>query len=290
MEQITNTEYEKLFSNEGMVEEESEAEIDPANVKCVNYFVYDFPKSLMHKKKVNTRYEMQAVCTEKYLVYTTPEKVNFISLKQVKKAKEIDISITRAKKENRILCCQNRLREAKKTIKEVGSKIRENFVDPIRNLWPNNRDEESDLVEAEKSEDEDVYPGEIEVKSIDLTKYYVPEILSADVFIYELRTLDRKFVVRDYKKERKDSIQIRIGQHISIIWDLKENEEITNLIGWRHLNKPECIVRSGHRLTDSEGHELNSCKDKQLYAGKDWCARLYAEIDIDLMQNIQSEC
>ena len=97
-------------------------------------------------------------------------------------------------------------------------------------------------------------------------------------------------MVRDYKKERKDSIQIRIGKHISIIWDLKENEEITNLIGWRHLIKPECIVRSGHRLTDSEGHELNSCKDKQLYAGKDWCARLYAEIDIDLMQNIKSEC
>ena len=46
-----------------MVEEESEAEIDPAELKCVNYFVHEFPKALMHKKKVNTKYEMQAVCT-----------------------------------------------------------------------------------------------------------------------------------------------------------------------------------------------------------------------------------
>jgi hypothetical protein len=63
MEQITDTEYQKLFSKEGMVEEESEAEIDPAELKCVNYFVHEFPKALMHKKKVNTKYEMQAVCT-----------------------------------------------------------------------------------------------------------------------------------------------------------------------------------------------------------------------------------
>ena len=127
-----------------MVEEESEAEIDPAELKCVNYFVHEFPKALMYKKKVNTRYEMQAVCTPKYLVYTTPKKVNFISLRQVKAAKEVDISIKRAKKENRSRCCQERLREVKKTFKEVGSKIRENFVDPVRNLWPNNRDQESD--------------------------------------------------------------------------------------------------------------------------------------------------
>ena len=44
------------------------------------------------------------------------------------------------------------------------------------------------------------------MKWIDLTKYYVPEILNDDIFVYELRDLDRKFVVRDYKKKRKDSI------------------------------------------------------------------------------------
>ena len=190
-------------------------------------------------------------------------------------------------------CCQERFKGVSSKIKEVGSKIRENFVDPINLLCPCNRSrkEENESEENDtQDEDEDFDMDSIPVMSIDLAKYYVPEILNDSIFVYELRDLDRKFVVRDYKKKRKDSIQIRIGKHISIIWDLKENEEITNLIGWSHLNNPECIVRSGHRMTDSEGRELSSSKDKQLYAGKDWCTRLYAEIDIDLMLNIKHEC
>lgn len=48
------------------------------------------------------------------------------------------------------------------------------------------------------------------------------------------------------KKKRIDSIQIRVGDKISLMWDLKENEEITHLIGWSYLTNPDFIVRSGH--------------------------------------------
>ena len=247
LEQITDTEYETLFSNTGMVEEESEAEIDPEKIKCLNYFVYDFPQTLFYKKKVSTKFEMQAICTDNYLIYTTPQKVNFISLKQVARAKAMDINTRRAKKNKRNRCCQSG------RVREVTSKIKANFADPIskccRPCRKNKEDRDGDAG-GESSSDDDCDIDEIVVKSIDLAKYYVPEILNDEIFVYELRELDRKFVVRDYNKERKDSIQIRIGKHISIIWDLKENEEITNLIGWSHLNQPECIVRSGHRLTD----------------------------------------
>ena len=91
-EEITKKEFESLKKDK-MNEEESEAEIDIEQIKCLNYFVYDFPQTLFDKKKekFDSKFEMQAICTENYLIYTTPKKVNFISLKQVAKAKALEI-------------------------------------------------------------------------------------------------------------------------------------------------------------------------------------------------------
>ena len=58
LETITNTEYETLMKNNEMVEEESEVDIDTSEIKCQNYFVYDFPQSLIKKKKVDFKFEM----------------------------------------------------------------------------------------------------------------------------------------------------------------------------------------------------------------------------------------
>lgn len=90
------------------------------------------------------------------------------------------------------------------------------------------------------------------IQEINLEKILVTEILSEKVMIYAIKDENRKFVIRD-QKPRVDSIQIRVGTQISLIWDLKENEEVSFLIGWSHLNKPSCIVRSGHLLTTDDG-------------------------------------
>ena len=58
LETITKTEYEALMKDKEMVEEESEVDIDTSEIKCQNYFVYDFPQSLINKKKVNFKFEM----------------------------------------------------------------------------------------------------------------------------------------------------------------------------------------------------------------------------------------
>jgi hypothetical protein len=80
-----------------------------------------------------------------------------------------------------------------------------------------------------------------------------------------------------------------VGNQISLIWDLKENEEISFLIGWKHLSNPSCIVRSGHRLSTDEGDEILSNKDCSIFAGRYWIARLYAEVDLLGMKDIIKE-
>lgn len=88
LEHITVTEYETIFSKQGLIEEESEVELHPSCLKCKNFFIYDFPESLVHKNRVKLNFDMQAVCTDNYLVYTTPNKVNFLSLKAVDNVKK----------------------------------------------------------------------------------------------------------------------------------------------------------------------------------------------------------
>ena len=75
------------------------------------------------------------------------------------------------------------------------------------------------------------------------------------------------------------------------MWDLEENEEITNLIGWSHLTHPETIVRSGHQLSvinyyNDEEDEIQSNESCSIFATNKWCTKLYAELDLQEMKNI----
>lgn len=87
---------------------------------------------------------------------------------------------------------------------------------------------------------------------MDLDRILVKEVLNEKVKIFTIKPENRKVVIRDHKP-RLDAIQIRVGNHISLIWDLKENEEVTYLMGWKHLIHPACIIRSGHQLATKEG-------------------------------------
>jgi len=58
--------------------------------------------------------------------------------------------------------------------------------------------------------------------------------------------MDRHFVVRD-EKSRQDVIQIQFNG-VSTIWDLKECEEITYLIGADNQFDMKNFVRTGHLL------------------------------------------
>ncbi len=82
---------------------------------------------------------------------------------------------------------------------------------------------------------------------IDLSNMFSEEVLGVkSIQILKIYDKNKEFLICDKDKQRIDSIQIRIGSNVSFIWDLEENEEVSHLIGWSHLNKINNLIRSGY--------------------------------------------